>query len=526
LINKPLQYSQLIYSTNTSGDYFKKLVSHAEDARGEVEKNTVFFDLEITNITDEVFEKLLRSPTLKNYNHLLEEKRKFKPYTLSEGEEQIIIQKDITGKKMFVRLYDEITSSFNFRISINGRKKIFTGSQIRALRLHPDPGVRAQAMKTFFSRYYRYGMILGNIYNSVIKDYNMELSLRGYTHPMEPRNLGNSLDKETVKTLIDVTTSSYPLVHRYYKLKEQLFNIPLTLNDIYAPIQKNEKRFKWDEAQEIILSSFSSFHNRFYSIARNFFKKRWIHARVQSGKRGGAYCSSSRPDIHPYVFMNFTGNVRDISTLAHELGHAIHFTLSSKQSILNMWPILPLAETASVFSEMILTDYFIKQETNKSAKLSLLSTKLEDIFATSHRQNMFTRFELEAHKKIAKENVPEKELSSLYNRELKLMFGDSVRIPTYFHWEWFSIPHIYHTPFYCYSYNFGNLLVIALYQQYLENGKDFIKGYINLLSEGNSKDPYTLLNKLNIDLRNPKFWEKSLEYIQYLVDQFEGLISS
>ena len=339
------------------------------------------------------------------------------------------------------------------------------------------------------------------------------------------RNTENDLDDSVINTLIDVTTESYSLVQRYYKLKKKLLGLDeLTLADIYAPLPEADKQFSWDEAKALVLDAFGSFDSDFYEKAKLMFDKNRIDAPAVKNKRGGAFCSSSTPKRNPFVLLNFTGKVRDVSTLAHELGHAIHSMYSKKQHIFTAHPILPLAETASVFSEMILTDLLLNTYDDDSLKISLLSTKLEDIFSTSHRQNMFTRFEVRAHDRIDKSLLSSTDMCTIYNEELKLMFGDSVTYTDEYQWEWSCIPHMIRVPFYVYSYNFANLLVLSLYQQYLEEKSAFIPKFKEFLSMGSSAKPTDIINLVDQDIHDPQFWQKSIVYIESMIDRLESLI--
>jgi oligoendopeptidase F len=273
-----------------------------------------------------------------------------------------------------------------------------------------------------------------------------------------------------------------------------------------------------------VLECFSAFDDDFYKMAKTMFDEDRIDAPVSHGKKGGAFCYGSTPELRPYIMLNFLGKQQDIFTIAHELGHAVHDFFSAKQTLLNYHPILPLAETASVFSEMLVTDLLLKRDTDPTTKKAILTDKLESIFATSHRQNMFSRFEITAHKTISKRLMSSDELCELYKSELNMMFGKSIRYTDEYSWEWSSIPHIYEVPFYVYAYNFGNLLVMALYQSYLEDGKLFIPKYKQFLSMGSSASPFDIAKLVGANINSIDFWEKSLLYIEKLIFDLEGLV--
>ena len=254
------------------------------------------------------------------------------------------------------------------------------------------------------------------------------------------------------------------------------------------------------------------------------FDRDRIHVFPSKVKRGGAFCSSSHPNVRPFVMLNHLGKQRDVATLAHELGHAIHAYFSSEQPLINYHAILPVCETASVFCEMLVIDELKKKCQSLEEKMILLTTKLEDIFATSHRQNMFSRFEQAIHEKMGSDRLSDNELCDIYESELKIMFGDAVTIPKEYRWEWSTIPHMLDVPFYVYSYNFGNLLVLGLYQMYLDEGASFIPKLKRILKAGSSKAPVELLAEEGIDITSESFWLKSIAFIESIVGELEETV--
>ena len=523
---KVSQYVHLMSATDTADDVIKSVVAYVDEAESEIGNLMVFFSLELGGAPESAYQRW-ESPVLANYAYTLKRTRETARYNLSEKEEQLCNLKDLTGSRAFEKLYEELTSSFQFEFELEGEVKKMNGSELRALRQHVNPDVRRRAMKLFFSRYETYALVLTHTFNNIVKDGAIERGLRGYKSGIAVRNIGNDLSDEAVEALHQVTTESYALVQRYYTLKAKLLNLPdMTLADIYAPLPKASKTYTWEETKTMVLESFRAFDSDIYDMVDAMFKENRIDVPVTPTKRGGAFCSSSTPDLKPYVLLNFLGRQRDISTLAHELGHAVHDMLCEKQTLTNYHPILPLAETASIFSEMLLTDKLLKQETDPLAKQALLTDKLEDIFASSHRQNMFSRFEMATHKTISEQLMSHKDLCALYQSELKLMFGESVTYPPEYDWEWASIPHIFESPFYVYAYNFGNLLVMALYQQYVEEGAQFVPKFKAFLAMGSSASPIEIAKWVNADIQNPEFWRKSLRYIARLVDELEALTAS
>ncbi|HOD41035.1 MAG TPA: M3 family metallopeptidase, partial [Candidatus Wallbacteria bacterium] len=333
--------------------------------------------------------KLKASKELANYSHQIDVIRAFKPYQLSEKEEQVINIKNLNAKNYVVQLYDEFTASFRFKVKMpDGKITEMNGSQLRNLRYHQSPELRKQSAELYFEKYRENLLVLTGLYNMIVRDHAQENKLRGYKRADEPRNVSNEIDNKVIDALVEVTTKNSGLVHRYYKLKAKMLKVKkLNLCDIYAPTASQTQKFDWNEAKAIVLESFKNFDPSFHKIASDFFNNKWIDARIGPNKKSGAYCSSSIPQLHPYVLLNYTGNLREVMTLAHELGHAIHAVLSSKNTILNYHAILPLCETASIFAESVVTDDLLKKLKGKEEKITLLTSKLEDYFATSFRQN-------------------------------------------------------------------------------------------------------------------------------------------
>jgi len=520
-----IQYAHLRYAIETDQSDIKAFVSKIDEYSSKISNEILFFDLELGALPEKTAKAHLASSVLKNYHYSIKRSIDTAKYNLSEKEEQLINLKDLTGKDALQKLYEELTSSFEFKFKKEGKVETLNGSQLRNLRQHKDKKVRRDAMKLFYSRYEEHQLVIGSLFNQIIKSVAIEKDLRGYQSSLQIKNISNDLDDKCIDTLHEVTTESYPLVHKYYALKKDLLNLPdMTLADIYAPLPTSDRFYTYDQAKKIVLDSFLAFDQEIHDMAKLMYDENRIDAPVLPKKRGGAFCSGYTPQTKPYVMLNFMGKQRDVSTMAHELGHAIHDMLSAqKQTLTNFHPILPLAETASVFAEMLVTDNLLKTETSTQAKIALLTDKLEDIFATSHRQNMFSKFEMVAHKEIGNRLLDSTELCTLYMAELKKMFGKSLKYPKEYQWEWSTIPHIFESPFYVYAYNFGNLFVMALYQQYLEEGASFIPKYKQLLAMGSSASPIEITKIVGVDITEKKFWQKSIIYIESLLTQLTEL---
>ncbi|MDO9100226.1 MAG: M3 family metallopeptidase, partial [Caldisericota bacterium] len=314
----------------------------------------------------------------------------------------ILNKRDLSGKLAFQRMYEEVASSLRYTMTLDGKRKVLTGEQIRALRQRPDARLRTRAMKLYFTTYGRNSLVLTSIYNALLKDHQIECDLRHYDQAMDMRNLDNELDAAVVNTLSDVTNANVDIVQRYYRLKARMLHRgKLNMADLYAPVTDRSGMFTWDESKRIVLDAYRAFDKRAHDTIKEFFDHSWIDARTLPNKTGGAFCTFGVPGTHPFVMLNFTGTSRDVQTMAHELGHGMHSMLSAKQTMLNRNPILPLAEVASVFGEMLVTDHLLARTSGAEEKIALYAGKLEDTFATAFRQNMFHCFEVRTHALVA-----------------------------------------------------------------------------------------------------------------------------
>ncbi|HOO74137.1 MAG: M3 family oligoendopeptidase [Thermotogae bacterium] len=508
------QYSGLLFAENTGSTEAQKLSAMVDDYFTKESIISSFWRPVLLTQKEEKLTELKNSPELKDYEFQLEEIIKIKNHTLTEEAEKVISAFSSSSREAFANMYERITSDYEFEFETDGEIKKMNGAILRSLRQHPDKNIRRSAMKMLFSRYEKDKIALESAYNSILRHYDTEASLRNFPKSISMRNSDNQVDDSIVDMVIDVTTERTPLCHKYYHWKSQYIGENLTLADIYAPINPVKKEYSFEDAKKIVLESYYDFDEEFGDIVKSFFDENRIHSDITKGKRGGAFCSYNVPNYKPFVLMNFTGNMRDIMTLAHELGHGIHGTLSSKQNLSNYHTPLTMAEVASVFGEMLVMDKLLK-ELDAEDKKAFIASKIEDTFATMFRQNMFARFEIKSHDLVDKNGMATwDELCDIYKDELKIMFGDSVEIPEEYTYEWASIPHIYGVPFYVYAYNYANLLVIALYEKYLEEGKAFIPKYKELLSNGGNDSPERMLLKLGIDIKSRDFWNKGFDYIE------------
>ena len=351
--------------------------------------------------------------------------------------------------------------------------------------------------------------------------------MRGYRSPISVRNIANNLEDSTVNALLSACRKNVGTFQDYFIEKAKMLGIKkLRRYDLYAPISNkasDSKKFTYGKAVQNVLDTFGDFDPTFRTLAERVFAEHHIDSEIRRAKRGGAFCYTVIPKLTPYVLLNFNGLTRDVSTLAHEFGHAIHSMLASDMPIMVSQAPLPLAETASVFAEMLLNEKLAENMSERKRKI-LLAEQIDNLYATIMRQAYFTLFEIDAHKAIGENNATIDAVAELYIQNLKEQFGPSIEVSQDFEWEWTYIPHFYHTPFYTYAYSFGNLLVLSLYKQYkLEGRSSFVPKYFKILSAGGSRKPEELLMEVGIDISKQEFWQHGFAYVQELIEQLKAL---
>jgi oligoendopeptidase F len=526
---KPYFYAQLLFSADSTAAAHKALLARVRETWSAVSEETLFFELEMLRIDQERFAGLLRDPDVAGYAHYLNQLRSHAPYTLGEEVEQALNRKNLSGREAFVQLFDELTSSlrFTFRMPGEEAEREMTGEELLALLHHPDGEVREKAFATFLERYAENALVLTSCLNNLCLDHAKEVELRRYPDIMTPTHLSSETEPAMVEKMMEVTEANYGLAREYFDLKRRLLGLERMKNtDVYAPVGGENRQFPFAEAKTMVLDAFRSFSPQLADTAGAFFSERRIDVLPHPGKTGGAFCMGMMPGYPPYVLLNYTGNLRDVSTLAHELGHGVHFALSQGQNLFHYDAPLPFAETASVFGEMLLTRHLLDRETDRQVKIELLCGKLEDIIATTFRQNALTRFELAAHRKRSEGLLSAEDFCSLWWEENRKLFGDAVEMIEPYRWGWSYISHFIHARFYCYSYVFGELLVLALYQKYREEGEAFVPRYLELLGKGGSQKPGELLKPLGIDLADQDFWQKGYDFVRGLLEELKGLVNS
>ncbi len=523
-------YYSLRFYENTKDNEATAKLSMLKQLGTELGNETMFFSLWFMKLDDKRANTFINSKKLVTFKHYLERIRVLKDHTLSEDTERIINLKNIASSGFF-DIYEHITSSFEYEF--DGKK--IGEEELRAKCRDPDAKTREKAYRMLLERYADHKSELSEIYRNIVLDwYNEDVNIRKYSSSISSRNLSNDLDDKTIEALLNVIRKNNKVFQEYFKLKHSMINknlkkgeqFKLSRYHLYAPYTMKLKKYDYEYSKKYVLETLKQFDKRFYDAAKSIFDTKHVHSHPQKNKRGGAFCSMITNKHLPYILLNHTDDMRDMFTLAHEFGHGIHDVLSMKQPNLIQHAPLPLCETASIFSEMILADRILKESKNNEEKKYILMNLLDNQYASINRQAYFVIFEMFAHDNIIK-GIQLENLDKEYLELLKEQFG-TMKIPEPFKNEWNYIPHIHEYPFYCYSYAFGNLLVLALYDIYKRaqktgNGKEFIDKYVRILESGGSRSPKEMLAEIGIDITSEQFWQRGFRIIEEEVKELKRL---
>lgn len=521
IMHRTAAYGELWFSEDTQNKAALNLRDRIRNALTDADNRVLFFSLWLKEMSDETAERLLA--VAGEYRYFLEAERRFKPHTLKESEEQIINLKDSEGIEAMMTLYEMITSNFKFSLTVDGETRTLSRDQLTSYYRHPSPDVRAATYQELYRVFDENSTLLAQMYNHRVRDWKNEGTLRKYEQPISYRNLANDLPDQVVDTLLDVCRQNSDVFQRYFRLKAGWIGMEqLRRYDIYAPLTSSDKEFAYGDAVEMVLDSFEHFSPQVAAMAQRVFTADHIDAEIRPGKRGGAFCYTATPALTPWVLLNYSGKAREVATMAHELGHAVHSMLASGHSTLTHHPPLPLAETASVFAEMMLTDRLLKEESDPVVRRDLLAAAIDDAYASVQRQAYFTIFERDAHRMV-NAGASVDNLCAAYWENLQEQFGTALELSEEFQWEWISIPHIYRVPFYTYAYSFGQLLVLALYRQYQQEGDPFVPRYLKLLSYGGSEAPVKILEEAGFDITSPEFWQGGYDVLTNMITTLEEL---
>jgi oligoendopeptidase F len=515
-------YPGLWFAADTQSQQAQALYARVQQFMAKVQNQTMFFSLWWKELPEDRAEALMAHSN--GYRYWLEEMRHFKPYTLTESEEKIINIKDVNGINALVTLYDSITNRYVFKLEVDGEVQEMTRGELMVLAQSSNPDKRVAAYRELYKVYGDDGPILGQMYQTLIRDWRAEnVDLRGYASPISARNLVNDLPDDVVDTLFEVCEANVDIFHRYFKLKAKWLGVDkLRRYDIYAPVAESDKTYDFNTGVELTLEAFHDFDPRIADLAKKIFEDDHIDSEVRKGKQDGAFCASIVPGHTPYVKVNYQGKANDVATLAHELGHAIHAMLAFDHNVFTFHSSLPMAENASTFAEMLLVDRLLELEDDPAVRRDILFRQVDDAYATIMRQIFFAMFEVTAHNMVA-EGATIDQISEAYYENLQKQFGDSLKLSDEFKWEWVSIPHFMHVPFYVYAYSFGQLLVLSLYKQYQEEGESFKPRYIKVLEAGGSASPANICAEAGLDITKAEFWQGGFDVIKDLVTELEAI---
>ncbi|AGF77827.1 oligoendopeptidase, pepF/M3 family [Desulfocapsa sulfexigens DSM 10523] len=509
-------YAFLNFVTQVKNNAAAAFLQKCKEDASRVNRELVFFDLEWAKMDQTSADRFLTAEDTAEYHHYLSNLRKYANHLLSHSEESLLVEFSPVGRDSWLTLFEKLLGHLEF-----GEKKR-SEEEVLSDLYNSKRSVRKNAALELTTGLDSQLHILSHIFNTILAEKMIDDRLRHYPSWVSSRNLSNELEDRTVDALVDSCTERYDIVQRYYAIKKDILGLD-TLHDYdrYAPLPSLPDRLvPWKECRQMVLDGFRDFSPEMADIANLFFDNNWIHAPLLDGKRGGAFAHPAVPDANPYVLVNYTGNLRDVSTVAHELGHGIHQYLARDKGYFNSDTPLVLAETASVFAELLIFHKQLASLSEPAQRQAFICQKLESIFATVFRQISMNRFEDMIHSQRRNSGeVSTDDLSNLWMKSQKAMFGDAVTLGDHYKIWWSYIPHFLHTPGYVYSYAFGELLVLALYRIYQKEGADFIPKYLYLLSEGGSKSPTELLAPFNIDLNDPSFWQGGLHVIENMLEE-------
>ncbi|MDZ4769984.1 MAG: M3 family oligoendopeptidase [Chloroflexota bacterium] len=524
-------YISLMFSENSADPVRGALVQRLSEVGAQLAQKMMFFDLEWKSIDDAAADAILDQVTVPKYRHALEAARRYKPHTLTEPEEQIIVEKDVTGASAWVRFYSQYTTAWTFTLT-NADGSIdptpYNQSQIFARLYEPDRDLRRRAALSITEVLRRDQMPLTYVFNTLIADKGTEDKRRGYESWISARNLSNKAPDSTVNALIHAVTSRYDICQRHYQLKRTLLGYDALYEyDRYAPLSFNgENKFHtWDEARQIVEAAYERFSPRVGEVVRRAFDENWIHAPAQPHKRGGAFSAWGTPSSHPYILMNFVGRTDDIMTLAHELGHSVHQYMGGRANgMTGLYTPLTTAEMASTFGEILTFNDLMAHETDPRTRLEMLFERTEGNFGTIFRQIAMNRFEEAIHiDRRDNGELSTERFNGHWMATQRALYADSVSLQDDYGLWWSYIPHFLHTPGYVYAYSFGELLVLSLYNLYSTQGGDFADRYVGVLEAGGTDYPDKLLAQVGVDLNDPGFWDSGLDILSGMVDQEEKL---
>lgn len=517
-LGKVLSYAYLLFAEDMSNEKAGAFLQNAQESATEISSLLLFFTLEINRLSKDQLQQKMTDDAARFYEPWVRDTRVFAPYQLSEELEELLHEKRVTGKNAWVRLFDETFAQLRFHVD----GKEMGSSEVLNLLSSKDAKVRETASAAFSKVLNDNKRLFALITNTLAKDKQIEDKRRGFKNPMASRHLDNLVEEEVVEALSDAVKQSYPkLSHRYYKLKARMMGKDVLDHwDRNAPLPNmDDQRISWEAGKARVLKAYNEFSPVVAGIAQDFFDKNWIDAVLRPSKDSGAFSHPTVPSVHPYILLNYHGKIRDVMTLAHELGHGVHQVLASPQGYFKSGTPLTLAETASVFGEMLTFQSFLRDEADVEKRKLIIANKVEDMLNTVVRQIAFYEFEKAVHTERQKGELSVARLGEIWMKIQSDSLGPAIRLGEGYENYWSYIPHFIHTPFYVYAYAFGDCLVNSLYAVYEESPNGFADKYLDLLRAGGTLRHKELLAPFGLDASDPKFWHRGLSMIEGFIDQ-------
>ena len=520
LLGRAGSYAILNFSGDTADPKRGALLQKLQEGATAIETRLLFFELEWAALEDDRAEELLQAEGLDFARHHLRTARRYRPHLLSEPEEKILAEKALTGRTAWTRLFEEQASAITVELE-EGEVSL----EVALAKLfNPDREVRRDAAQRVTTALEPGLRTRAYVLNTLLADKMVEDRLRSYPHWLASRNLSNEASDESVEALVQAVRDRYEVPRRWYRLKAQLLGVDrLADYDRMAAVTEEQERVEWSSAKETVLTSYSAFSDELGAVVQRFFDESWIDAPVRPNKRGGAFCAYTVPSSHPYVLLNYTSTRRDVLVLAHELGHGVHAALGARQGIFHMATPLTMAETASVFGETLVFGRLLEQAETPESRLALLAESIEGSIATVFRQIAMNRFEHLVHTDRREQGeLAIERIGELWTESQEELLGDAVEVTDGYRSWWSYVPHFISTPGYVYAYAYGQLLALAVYGRYEEDGESFVPAYLDLLKAGGSRSPEELGKIVGVDLADPGFWDRGLDIVERQLDAAEA----
>lgn len=519
-------FPSLVFSADTRNSEAKQMQDKVLEALTEIENQLLFFDLELKELDEAHLAQLEAAPVLQTYRHYLHNIARLRPYKLSEAVEQTRNQDNLTGRQAFIQLRSVHLGEQEYEpVTLPDGKTASTEAELSALLFHPNPEVRYNAYASVRQVMQQHNSLYAYILNTVALDHKLENQMRGYSSTLQKQLLADEVSEPVFWAIMDGTRDRFDLWQRYYRLKAQALGQPIRTCDVYAPWTRGEQTLPtlpYNQGVETLLTALEQFDINYARRAEEFFLKNWVDAKVRPGKRGGAFCWYTHGK-HSYLLLSYTDDYNSLFTLAHEMGHGLHFAwIGDRQTYFNSNPPMVLAEVASTFNELLLLDYLLQQADSPAVKQALLTRQLEDQLNLLFRQSTISRLELQIHDRITQNSFNQQFVNEQWQSLYQELCGDAVEVLPEHQYDWARIGHIYFKPFYCYQYTASNIVSLACYQKYRQVGQTFIPGYLELLAAGGSMDQVEALRRyVDVDLENPATIQAALQYVEGLLDQLQ-----